>query len=340
MPGETWTVTVGEGCAEGAPLGLVLDKQASFPTIKKISGCAQAAADAGAKIAARQRLVSVGEDDVSGLDYLATVDTVRAHRERPLLLTLADPVEPLRSISQLTPSEMEARSKAATAEGIKQLRAAMLAKTDDALSESDSELSSDEGSEEWFGERAPQRSHRSRKPSDIRCSRKSNGSIRKLEERERRMQLEAINAQAEKADAEDEKAKLLAEVVLPIRAVEQELHNLKKKAEQSTFKTGSGSTVLNEQLQAWHVECEAHSKKCADNLQQLSALPTVKAHLTSVLNTEMAVLERLERDWMQKLRWAERWEWAKTFSVWCVVAGVVVHVAQHVYATTSMVEGE
>ena len=150
------------------------------------------------------------------------------------------------------------------------------------------------------------------------------------------MQLEAINAQAEKAEAQEEKAKLLAEVVLPIRAVEDELHNLKK-AEQHTFKTSSGSIVLNEQLQAWHQECEAHSKKCVANLQQLSALPTVKAHLTSVLNTEMAVLERLERDWMQKLRWAERWEWAKIFSVWCVVAGVAVHVAQHVYAMT--VEG-
>ena len=328
---DTWSVTIGEACSEGAPLGLVLDKQASVPTIKRISGSAQAAADAGAKIAARQRLISVGEQDVSGLDYLAAVDIIRAHRERPLLLTLADPAAP--SIAQLTAAEMEARSKAATAEGLKKLRTAMLTKADDEQSESDSELSSDDGSEERFGECAPQsrrRRRRSHKPSET-APRESSEAIRKLEIRERRMQLELVNAQAEREEAQEEKAKLLAEVVLPVRKVEEELCVLQK-AVQRTFKTSSGSAELKEQLHAWRQECEAHAKVCRANLEQLSALPTVKACLSSALSTEMAALKTLERDWMRKVRWAERWECAKVFCVWCVVAGVAAHAATHMAA--------
>ena len=326
---DTWNVTIGEAGAEGTPLGLVLDKQARVPTIKRISGSAQVAADAGAKIAARQRLISVGGQDVSGLDYLAAVDIIRAHRERPLLLTLAEPAEKGPSITQLTAAEMEARSKTATAEALKQLRTAMLSKADHEQSDSDSDLSSDDGSEERFGEGAPQSHSQDRRRR--RRTHKSSEAIRKLETRERHMQLEVVNAQAEKEEAQEEKARLLAEVVLPVRKVEEELCSLKKVV-QRTFKTSSGSAELKEQLHAWRQECEAHSKICTANLEQLSALPTVKACLSSALSTEMAALEGLERDWMRKLRWAERWEWAKVFCVWCVVAGVAAHVAAHMVA--------
>merc|ERR1719352_605000 len=102
---------------------------------------------------------------------------------------------------------------------MKQLRAAMQAKAaaDDgttSLSSDDSELSED-GSEECLGrghegERAPKRRRR----------RKDTETIRKLEQRERRMQLEVVNAQAEKDEAEEAKAKMLAEVVAPVRKVE------------------------------------------------------------------------------------------------------------------------
>lgn len=331
---DTWSVTIGEACAEGAPLGLVLDKQARVPTIKRISGSAQVAADAGAKIAARQRLISVGAQDVSGLDYLAVVDIIRAHRERPLLLTLADPAKQGPSITQLTAAEMEVRSEAATAEGLKKLRTAMLSKAVHEQTTSDSELSSDDGSEERFGEGAPQSLRRRRRRSHHSSEtgpRESFEAIRELEIRERHMQLEVVNAQAEKEEAREEKAKLLAEVVLPVRKVEEELRSLKK-AVQRTFKTSSGSAELKEQLHSWRQECEGHSKNCTAHLEQLSALPTVKACLSSALSTEMAALEGMERDWMRKLRWAERWEWAKVFCVWCVVAGVAAHAATHMAA--------
>ena len=330
MQSNTWTVRVGEGCEAGAPLGLVLDKQASKPTVKKISGSVQAAVGRGAKIGAGHELVSVGGVDVSGLDYLAAVDTIRAAKERPVLLTLREPAGP--SITKLTPAEMEARSKAATAEGMKQLRAAMQAKAaadDDTttLSSSDDSDLSEDGSEECLGrghegERAPKRRRR-------RDNRKD--TIRKLELRERRMQLEVVNAQAEKDEAEEAKAKMLAEVVAPVRKVEEELSSLKKTAQRS-FKTGAGSAELKEQLNAWRQECEAHSKICTEELEKMSGLPTVKSCLASALSAEMAALKGVESGWKGQLRWAERWEWAKVCSLWVVVAGTAMQLAQHAQA--------
>ena len=246
-----------------------------------------------------------------------------------MLLTLREPAGP--SITKLTPAEMEARSKAATAEGMKQLRAAMQAKAaaDDgttSLSSDDSELSED-GSEECLGrghegERAPKRRRRRRKDTE---------TIRKLELRERRMQLEVVNAQAEKDEAEEAKAKMLAEVVAPVRKVEEELSSLKKTAQRS-FKTGGGSAELKEQLDTWRQECEAHSKICTEELEKLSGLPTVKSCLASALSGEMAALKGVESGWKAQLRWAERWEWAKVCSLWVVVAGTAMQLAQHAQA--------
>eukprot|EP01045_Picozoa_sp_COSAG04_P003957 COSAG04_NODE_167_length_21718_cov_556.193293_10_plen_339_part_00 len=328
MQSNTWTVSVGEGCEAGAPLGLVLDKQGSKPTIKKISGSVQRSVDGGAKIGAGHELVSVGGVDVSGLDYLAAVDTIRAAKERPVLLTLREPAVQGPSITKLTPAEMEARSKAATAEGMKQLRAAMQAKAaaDDGtttLSSSDDSELSEDGSEECLGrghegERAPKRRRRRK------------DTIRKLELRERRMQLEVVNAQAEKDEAEEAKAKMVAEVVAPVRKVEEELSSLKKTAQRS-FQTG-GSAELKEQLNAWRQECEAHSKICTEELEKMSGLPTVKSCLASALSAEMAALKGAESRWMGQLRWAEHWEWAKVCSLWVVVAGTAMQLAQHAQA--------
>ena len=82
-----WQVTLTD-----KTLGLVLDKAAATPTISRLaegSNC-EKAATAGQRIGAGMQVVRVGDTEVAGMGYAATVRAIKSQTERPLTLTLQE----------------------------------------------------------------------------------------------------------------------------------------------------------------------------------------------------------------------------------------------------------
>lgn len=276
-------------------LGIILHKDTQTPTIKRLVAgeAADRAARAGARLAPGMRIVKVGDTDIADLQYADAVAAFKNHPGRPLVLTMQN---------KMTALECEANSKVATERALKQLAEAHIKL--DTVRSSDSE-SGDE----------------------------LDGCSRILEKRNRRLQLDLLNAQVEASDAAEQSALAAAKLDV-LAAADGTLKQLRSIQSPFASKSIMSRQHAQQEFETWQKQWQEAADKAKSEFEKLCELEEIKKCLVDALKQERKRMRAMELQGKRRICFARMWEAATTTSV-CVVAVTALYsVAQQALASS------
>jgi hypothetical protein len=194
--------------------------------------------------------------------------------------------------NHVSAEQMEEQKRKATAEGMRELAAAMAARSARVMNpEDESEVSDMDYSSDEEERRANKRSRTG--PKVIHVS--NSGTVEKLESRIRFLQLDLTNAHV---DVEDAKAKVekLTDTIAPYKRVNDELAFLKSSLVRALQNTGNLNKIqLDLRFKLFKEEANEHAALCNAAINKVE-LDEVKAALLRVLTAERKRIVQTERN--------------------------------------------
>jgi hypothetical protein len=195
--------------------------------------------------------------------------------------------------NHISVEQMEEQKRKATAEGMRELAAAMAARSSRVMNpEDESDVSDDmDYSSDEEERRANKRSRTG--PKVIHVS--NSGTVEKLESRIRFLQLDLTNAHVDVETSKEEVEKLTA-VISPYKRVNDELAFLKSSLVRALQNTDNLTKIqLDLRFKLFHEEANEHASLCNASINKIG-LDEVKAALLRVLTAERKRIIQTERN--------------------------------------------
>jgi len=188
--------------------------------------------------------------------------------------------------------QMEEQKRKATADGMRELAAAMAARGPRVLNP---EEESEDSDMDYSSDDEPRRSTKRYRTGPKVINMSNSGAVEKLESRIRFLQLDLTNAHV---DVEDSKAKVekLTDTIAPYKRINDELAFLKSSLVRALQNTGNLNKIqLELRFKLFQEEANEHAALCNASINKLE-LDEVKAALLRVLTAERKRIVQTEKN--------------------------------------------